>query len=164
VCFFLSDITSSISDLKFEIFNLKLSDVTSDNSHYSIVKDQLNYFRRSVETSALNLIGIGCSLGTTSCRIERSSSNAVLNSLSSTTETGLVVGGGEGSRTPDPMVANHVLCQLSYTPETIDDCQLTIADWLKCKLDNSNRHLAIGNRQCLSLVAGAGFEPATFGL
>ena len=26
-------------------------------------------------------------------------------------------GGGEGSRTPDPMVANHVLCQLSYTPD-----------------------------------------------
>ena len=25
-------------------------------------------------------------------------------------------GGGEGIRTPDPMVANHVLCQLSYTP------------------------------------------------
>ena len=24
--------------------------------------------------------------------------------------------GGEGIRTPDPMVANHVLCQLSYTP------------------------------------------------
>jgi hypothetical protein len=43
-------------------------------------------------------------------------------------------GGGEGIRTPDPMVANHVLCQLSYTP------------------DKQN------------LVAGAGFEPATFGL
>src|SRR5712691_13105456 len=28
-------------------------------------------------------------------------------------------GGGEGSRTPDPMVANHVLCQLSYTPDKI---------------------------------------------
>ena len=27
-----------------------------------------------------------------------------------------LVGGGEGIRTPDPMVANHVLCQLSYTP------------------------------------------------
>ena len=25
-------------------------------------------------------------------------------------------GGGEGIRTPDPMVANHVLCQLSYRP------------------------------------------------
>jgi hypothetical protein len=28
-------------------------------------------------------------------------------------------GGGEGTRTPDPMVANHVLCQLSYTPSEI---------------------------------------------
>src|SRR6185503_1609975 len=27
-----------------------------------------------------------------------------------------ISGGGEGIRTPDPMVANHVLCQLSYTP------------------------------------------------
>ena len=26
-------------------------------------------------------------------------------------------GGGEGIRTPDPRVANAVLCQLSYTPE-----------------------------------------------
>ena len=25
-------------------------------------------------------------------------------------------GGGEGIRTPDPRVANAVLCQLSYTP------------------------------------------------
>src|SRR5207244_276369 len=30
-------------------------------------------------------------------------------------------GGGEGTRTPDPMVANHVLCQLSYTPKPISD-------------------------------------------
>jgi hypothetical protein len=28
-------------------------------------------------------------------------------------------GGGEGIRTPDPMVANHVLCQLSYTPDSL---------------------------------------------
>ena len=28
-----------------------------------------------------------------------------------------MTGGGEGSRTPDPCVANAVLCQLSYTPE-----------------------------------------------
>jgi hypothetical protein len=42
-------------------------------------------------------------------------------------------GGGEGIRTPDPRVANAVLCQLSYTPDK-------------------------------GLVAGAGFEPATFGL
>ena len=28
-----------------------------------------------------------------------------------------LAGGGEGTRTPDPMVANHVLCQLSYTPD-----------------------------------------------
>ena len=49
-------------------------------------------------------------------------------------------GGGEGIRTPDPRVANAVLCQLSYTPISIEIDQLEI------------------------LVAGAGFEPATFGL
>ena len=39
------------------------------------------------------------------------------------------IGGGEGSRTPDPMVANHVLCQLSYTPDSrISDCGFRIAD------------------------------------
>jgi hypothetical protein len=28
-------------------------------------------------------------------------------------------GGGEGIRTPDPRVANAVLCQLSYTPDSL---------------------------------------------
>ena len=51
-------------------------------------------------------------------------------------------GGGEGIRTPDPMVANHVLCQLSYTPDK--------------QFQNSKFEF--------KLVAGAGFEPATFGL
>lgn len=36
-------------------------------------------------------------------------------------------GGGEGIRTPDPMVANHVLCQLSYTPDKpISDLEFEI--------------------------------------
>ncbi len=30
---------------------------------------------------------------------------------------GINRGGGEGIRTPDPRVANAVLCQLSYTPD-----------------------------------------------
>ena len=38
-------------------------------------------------------------------------------------------GGGEGIRTPDPRVANAVLCQLSYTPDSrISDCGFRIAD------------------------------------
>ena len=53
-------------------------------------------------------------------------------------------GGGEGIRTPDPRVANAVLCQLSYTPEKAN---------LRSQISNTRR-----------LVAGAGFEPATFGL
>ena len=69
-------------------------------------------------------------------------------------------GGGEGIRTPDPRVANAVLCQLSYTPEPfpIGDCRLPITSVLQLQL-------AIGNwKSAMSLVAGAGFEPATFGL
>ena len=52
------------------------------------------------------------------------------------TQLSTLYGGGEGIRTPDPRVANAVLCQLSYAPD---------------------KHFA-------RLVAGAGFEPATFGL
>ena len=65
-------------------------------------------------------------------------------------------GGGEGIRTPDPRVANAVLCQLSYTPDTlpIGDCQF-----------QDVVQLPIGNwKSAMKLVAGAGFEPATFGL
>jgi hypothetical protein len=40
------------------------------------------------------------------------------------------IGGGEGIRTPDPMVANHVLCQLSYTPFEISNFRFQIS---KCK-------------------------------
>jgi hypothetical protein len=52
------------------------------------------------------------------------------------------------------MVANHVLCQLSYTPLiSIANFQFPIANLI------GNWQLAIQR-----LVAGAGFEPATFGL
>ena len=37
-----------------------------------------------------------------------------------------LLGGGEGIRTPDPRVANAVLCQLSYTPFEISDLKLEI--------------------------------------
>ena len=39
-----------------------------------------------------------------------------------------VSGGGEGIRTPDPMVANHVLCQLSYTPEAMSNLKFEISN------------------------------------
>jgi hypothetical protein len=42
----------------------------------------------------------------------------------------IAYGGGEGTRTPDPMVANHVLCQLSYTPYPIADCGFRIAEFI----------------------------------
>ncbi len=53
-------------------------------------------------------------------------------------------GGGEGIRTPDPRVANAVLCQLSYAPDKAES--------------------QIPDSRFQRLVAGAGFEPATFGL
>ena len=54
-------------------------------------------------------------------------------------------GGGEGIRTPDPRVANAVLCQLSYTPDK------------QSEISNFKSEIS-------KMVAGAGFEPATFGL
>ena len=33
------------------------------------------------------------------------------------TQLSTLYGGGEGIRTPDPRVANAVLCQLSYAPD-----------------------------------------------
>ena len=42
-------------------------------------------------------------------------------------------GGGEGTRTPDPLLAKQVLCQLSYTPTTVegvsDQCRSTQSAW-----------------------------------
>ena len=66
-------------------------------------------------------------------------------------------GGGEGIRTPDPMVANHVLCQLSYTPNKHFGFKIS-----ECGFENPKSEIA--HSEILRLVAGAGFEPATFGL
>ena len=73
--------------------------------------------------------------------------NARINVLPLISKYHVTAGGGEGIRTPDPRVANAVLCQLSYTP----DKQFQI----------SNLRSEILSER---LVAGAGFEPATFGL
>src|SRR5437870_13696392 len=54
-----------------------------------------------------------CLLPTSGCRVLRAQ---VSNSSQSQIANRQYHGGGEGIRTPDPMVANHVLCQLSYTP------------------------------------------------
>ena len=41
-------------------------------------------------------------------------------------------GGGEGIRTPDPRVANAVLCQLSYTPDNQSETQVSdLKGWLR---------------------------------
>ena len=88
--------------------------MTSDNSHYSIVKDLLLRFpteRRNFNSQR-------------SAKMKRFQKSAawllkfqpVFKSAICTWKL-QCVGGGEGIRTPDPMVANHVLCQLSYTPD-----------------------------------------------
>ena len=75
----------------------------SDNSHYSIFKEQkLSFDQVSKLQSSIGPIG----------PIKRSSLADRISSF----------GGGEGIRTPDPMVANHVLCQLSYTPGACSRC------------------------------------------
>ena len=75
----------------------------SDNSHYSIVKDLLLPLFDQV--SKLQHSKRGTQTGVLSVQV---STPAVRDSPG--------VGGGEGIRTPDPRVANAVLCQLSYTP------------------------------------------------
>ncbi len=52
----------------------------------------------------------------------------------------LSAGGGEGIRTPDPRVANAVLCQLSYTPEAFPNWRLPIS-----VAPIGNRQLKISN-------------------
>lgn len=80
--------------------------VTSDNSHYSIVKDlllQLSTKRRnfSIQNGLVPFEG----------------SSFIANLRSNLKFQIAKPGGGEGIRTPDPRVANAVLCQLSYTPD-----------------------------------------------
>ena len=68
------------------------------------------------------------------------------------------VGGGEGIRTPDPRVANAVLCQLSYAPDKAE---------VRGQRSEVRKNLPASSLKSLAsvrLVAGAGFEPATFGL
>jgi hypothetical protein len=81
--------------------------VTSDNSHYSIVKELLPL---STERRNFNPQG--------SAYDDRPLHQvAGLENSSFKRANRQCHGGGEGIRTPDPMVANHVLCQLSYTPD-----------------------------------------------
>jgi hypothetical protein len=136
------------SHLGFQISNFRseILCVTSDNSHYSIVKDLLTLstyitLRRNFNVQGaakmsrvlIRLPPIECS----SIDCPQNRHLAIANWQ--------YPGGGEGIRTPDPRVANAVLCQLSYTPD--EHCQLAIADWQFSAWNNSNWQLAIGNRQ-----------------
>ncbi len=53
------------------------------------------------------------------------------------------LGGGEGIRTPDPRVANAVLCQLSYTPEK----EFQISNFENADLKIRNSKFAIRNSE-----------------
>ena len=97
--------------------------MTSDNSHYSIFKELVNlstkcrnFNAQKARRAKMVFFTIGLP------RFERSGFDKKSDLFNlyqigkSTIATRQFVGGGEGIRTPDPMVANHVLCQLSYTP------------------------------------------------
>ena len=55
---------------------------------------------------------------------EGSSSNERIPKISALKSEIAKHGGGEGIRTPDPRVANAVLCQLSYTPDKFEISEL----------------------------------------
>ena len=126
MCFFLSDFTSTISPR--EVGQQSLFDFQRTKNSF----DEAPKLQHSTE------LAIECST-----LVAFTSDTAKIALVTIGNPKSAMLGGGEGIRTPDPMVANHVLCQLSYTP----DKQLPRSD------------TAISN-----LVAGAGFEPATFGL
>ena len=124
------------------------------NIHYSIVKDLLpNLARREdAQNSTLNVNEVSAVLSA-QLRAAQSANRFAQVGVSCTRPapgcTGREgkfpadlrpqesFGGGEGVRTPDLRLAKPALCQLSYAP-------------------------SVGLRK--RLVAGAGFEPATFGL
>jgi hypothetical protein len=65
-------------------------------------------------------------------------------------------GGGEGIRTPDPRVANAVLCQLSYTPDS--NFRLWISDY---GFDNPKS--AFCNPQSKGWLRGRDLNPRPLG-
>jgi hypothetical protein len=57
-------------------------------------------------------------------------------------------GGGEGIRTPDPRVANAVLCQLSYTPDSLPIANFRLPIDRRRTIDQiGNWKSAIGNSE-----------------
>ena len=121
-----------ISTLSEEAYFFREQCVTSDNSHYSIVKDLLLLLSTKRRNFSIQIGGLGRHFKQAGCLpsagaiFEGSSFNYLRFDISNLRSQGH--GGGEGIRTPDPRVANAVLCQLSYTPETlpIGDCRLPI--------------------------------------
>ncbi len=96
--------------------------MTSDNSHYSIVKELfllLSTKLSKLQQSKLGLLLLDCS------SYDKSSISIPQSQISNS-------GGGEGIRTPDPRVANAVLCQLSYAPNKIRISKFEIPrGWLR---------------------------------
>ena len=88
--------------------------------------------------SSWNLLGhflqqtavAGSSLSPCRSREDRGTSRLPKNSRNIVSEDR---GGGEGTRTPDPLLAKQVLCQLSYTPTTVEgassQCRSTQSAW-----------------------------------
>ena len=111
---------SSISDL--DNFRFEISVVTSDNSHYSIIKDLFTTFDASVETSTFKVgydVDLAHQVAGLKAQVRLTERCRLSNSDLEIRQSQIAVGGGEGIRTPDPRVANAVLCQLSYAPISI---------------------------------------------
>ena len=86
----------------------------SDNSHYSIIKELLTTFdqvSKLQHSRGAKMNHRFITLPSLTVQVSTNLRSEISNSKSR------VLGGGEGTRTPDPRVANAVLCQLSYTPD-----------------------------------------------
>ena len=96
--------------------------VTSDNSHYSIVKELLLLLSTKCRNFNIQFGSLKCSSFNFGSVCDRGT------------------GGGEGIRTPDPCVANAVLCQLSYTPDNnkISEVRYQKSEF-RCRLLTSDR-------------------------
>ena len=106
--------------------------MTSDNSHYSIVKDLL--LKLSTERRNFSPQGGRHKMSTYDIwlpPLRTQVPNAPIGIRNRKSET---TGGGEGTRTPDPRVANAVLCQLSYTPDKNSNFEIRFSKfrgWLR---------------------------------
>ena len=109
-------------------------------------KNSCYYFRRRVETSAFNR---GHETPAVRQELPHFSSPPLKAQVSTNLRSDISnlrsqsAGGGEGSRTPDPCVANAVLCQLSYTPDKNFGCRIWDFEFLNPQSEIRNSQFEI---------------------